>query len=179
CQRGRDDERHRQCDADARRGKLRIVDGGRAPRGRRGDRDTGDDPQAVSRDHAHVGHAGCALAGRQLAFVRKWARRFLAQHAGVFSVHIGRSLPYDTMLMRRASIPCATRYVMAALALRSPSARLYSLVPRSSQWPSISRSWVGLAFRWLAWGSSVLAPSRRTMALSKSKKMSFTAGFAT
>ena len=38
--------------------------------------------------------------------------------------------------MRPAETPRLTRYSFTALARRAPSARLYSRVPRSSQWPS-------------------------------------------
>jgi hypothetical protein len=34
-------------------------------------------------------------------------------------------------------MPCPTKYSFTALARRAPKARLYSRVPRSSQWPSI------------------------------------------
>ena len=43
----------------------------------------------------------------------------------------------------------------AAEARRSPRARLYSRVPRSSQWPSMVMVSAGLAFRKPAWRSSV------------------------
>src|ERR1700682_6464879 len=58
---------------------------------------------------------------------------------------------------------------MAALARRSPSARLYSLVPRSSQCPSISVSWSGLALSQAALASSVLASPGRIADESKAK----------
>ena len=46
--------------------------------------------------------------------------------------------------MRSTPTPWATRKSIADRARCSPSARLYSLVPRSSQWPSISTSSSGL-----------------------------------
>src|SRR6266850_6660962 len=58
---------------------------------------------------------------------------------------------------------------MAALARRSPRARLYSLVPRSSQCPSISVSWPGLAFSQATLASSVLASAGRIADESKAK----------
>src|SRR6266542_3077258 len=67
---------------------------------------------------------------------------------------------------------------MAALARRSPSARLYSIVPRSSQWPSIRRSWSGFALSQTALWSRILASPGRMTALSKSKCTSASAAFA-
>src|SRR6266851_158130 len=58
---------------------------------------------------------------------------------------------------------------MAALARRSPRARLYSLVPRSSQCPSISASWSGWALSHAALASSVLASPERIADESKAK----------
>src|SRR6267143_3625127 len=62
---------------------------------------------------------------------------------------------------------------MVALARRSPSERLYSLVPRSSQWPSMSTSMVALLFSHAALASSALASAGRISYLSKSKLTSF------
>src|SRR5262245_27210626 len=67
---------------------------------------------------------------------------------------------------------------MADLDRRSPSARLYSEVPRSSQWPSMSTSWLGLALRWAALASSTLASAGRMSALSKAKKICLSASLA-
>src|ERR1051325_8007340 len=50
---------------------------------------------------------------------------------------IGRSLPLDIVSMRPASMPWLTRYALAEMARRLPSARLYSSEPRSSQFPAI------------------------------------------
>src|SRR5712692_3333304 len=36
-------------------------------------------------------------------------RRFFARHPSLFSVHIGRSAPYEAMLMRSGSTPLVTR----------------------------------------------------------------------
>src|SRR5678816_770035 len=58
---------------------------------------------------------------------------------------------------------------MVALARRSPRARLYSLVPRSSQCPSISTRLLALDLSHDALASSVLASSARMSYLSKSK----------
>src|SRR5207247_4870201 len=60
-----------------------------------------------------------------------------------------------------------------ALARRSPSARLYSLVPRSSQWPSMSTSIVLLLFSHAALASSIFVSLGRMSYLSKSKWTSF------
>src|SRR5262249_26920173 len=67
---------------------------------------------------------------------------------------------------------------MAAFARRSPSARLYSGVPRSSQWPSMSRRARGLDLSQLALASSVFVSAGRTSYLSKSKLMSLSAEFS-
>src|SRR5512137_390139 len=61
---------------------------------------------------------------------------------------------------------------MVAFARRSPRARLYSLVPRSSQCPSI-RTRLSFDFSQAALVSSVLASFGRTSYLSKSKNTSF------
>src|SRR5262245_50403541 len=67
---------------------------------------------------------------------------------------------------------------MAAFARRSPSARLYSGVPRSSQWPSISKRARGLDLSQLALASRVFASAGRISYLSKSKLMSLSAEFS-
>src|SRR5262245_31268143 len=63
---------------------------------------------------------------------------------------------------------------MAALARRSPRARLYSTVPRSSQCPSISTSWPAFALSQLAFSSRTFEASGLMLYRSKSKKMSLT-----
>src|ERR1700687_1997069 len=60
---------------------------------------------------------------------------------------------------------------MAAFARRSPRARLYSLVPRSSQWPSL-RTRLALDFSKAALGASIFASVGRMSYLSKSKNTS-------
>src|SRR5258705_2167986 len=60
---------------------------------------------------------------------------------------------------------------MAAFARRSPRARLYSLVPRSSQWPS-TRTRLSFDFSQAALVSSVFASVGRMSYLSKSKNTS-------
>src|ERR1700730_5728905 len=60
---------------------------------------------------------------------------------------------------------------MAAFARRSPRARLYSLVPRSSQWPSI-RTRLSFDFSQAALVSSIFASGGRMSYLSKSKNTS-------
>src|SRR5689334_4391094 len=61
---------------------------------------------------------------------------------------------------------------MVAFARRSPRARLYSLVPRSSQWPSI-RTRLSFDFSHAALVSRVFASLWRMSYLSKSKNTSF------
>src|SRR5580765_3276172 len=67
---------------------------------------------------------------------------------------------------------------MADFARRSPSARLYSEVPRSSQCPSISTSWLGLALRYAAVASSTAASAGRMSDLSKAKWIGLSASLA-
>src|SRR5215510_7006824 len=62
---------------------------------------------------------------------------------------------------------------MVAFARRSPRARLYSLVPRSSQCPSTRTSMLSCDFSQAALASSIFASVGRMSYLSKSKKMSF------
>src|SRR5438132_10109171 len=66
-------------------------------------------------------------------------------------------------------MPTDTRYVRAATARRSPKARLYSAVPRSSQCPSIVTVQLGYFFRTAASASSAAWPAALTSALSSSK----------
>src|SRR5688572_5868513 len=66
-------------------------------------------------------------------------------------------------------MPSDTRYVRAATARRSPRARLYSAVPRSSQCPSIVIAHVGYFFRTAAFACSISRPASLTSALSKAK----------
>jgi len=51
--------------------------------------------------------------------------------------------------MRLAAIPWSSRYALAAIARRLPSARLYSSDPRSSQLPADAdpEFWIGLQNR--------------------------------
>src|SRR5258705_6722716 len=67
---------------------------------------------------------------------------------------------------------------MVAFARRSPRARLYSLVPRLSQCPSISTRFSAFDFSQDALASSVFASSGRMSYLSNSKKTSFKASMA-
>src|SRR5712692_1919283 len=73
---------------------------------------------------------------------------------------------------RSAGMPRLTRYSFAACARLAPSARLYSLVPRSSQWPSISTRADGLAFSQSALVFNVARASGRKSKLSNAKKTS-------
>src|SRR5438128_10811756 len=66
-------------------------------------------------------------------------------------------------------MPTDTRYVRAATARRSPKARLYSAVPRSSQCPSIVKVQLEYFFRTAASASSTAWPAALTSALSNSK----------
>src|SRR5262245_14556130 len=67
---------------------------------------------------------------------------------------------------------------MVAFARRSPRARLYSLVPRSSVWPSISTRFSAFDLSHEALASSVFESSGRMSYLSKSKWMSLRASTA-
>src|SRR5262249_19939944 len=67
---------------------------------------------------------------------------------------------------------------MVAFARRSPRARLYSLVPRSSQCPSTRTSMFSCDFNQAALASSTFAAVGRMWFLSKSKKTSFKAARA-
>src|SRR5207253_8847279 len=58
-------------------------------------------------------------------------------------------------------------------------ARLYSVVPRSSQWPSMSTRWFGFDFSQPALVSSIFASPGRMSYLSKSKWMSFSSAIDT
>src|SRR5262249_47620152 len=68
-------------------------------------------------------------------------------------------------------MPSATRYARAAAARRSPRARLYSAVPRSSQWPStvtaqlayfLSKPAFSSRTLWLVGPRSLLSSSKNT-----------------
>src|SRR5216684_6516422 len=95
----------------------------------------------------------------QLAFT-KWPRRFCCQQASLCSLQKGFSLPKLTVLMRSAEMPRETRYCLTAPARRSPRARLYSVEPRSSQWPSTVTRMPGL----LRKNSAVLVSASRASA---------------
>src|SRR6267154_4049879 len=99
----------------------------------------------------------------------KWPRRFCCQQASVLWVQKGFSLPKLTVLMRSAEIPRETRYCLTAPARRSPRARLYSVEPRSSQWPSMVTRTPGLLRRNSAVLVSASRASARMSALLKSK----------
>ena len=79
-------------------------------------------------------------------FVRTWLRRFSDQHPSVRCVHVGRSSPQLMIVIRLPAMPRDARYARVASARRSPSARLYSFVPRSSQCPSIRMRALGFSF---------------------------------
>src|SRR3989454_8835031 len=67
---------------------------------------------------------------------------------------------------------------MVAFARRSPRARLYSLVPRSSQCPSTRTSMFSCDFNQAALASSIFASVGRMSYLSNSKKTSFKSAMA-
>src|SRR5216684_193210 len=104
----------------------------------------------------------------QLAFT-KWPRRFCCQQASLCSMQKGFSLPKLTVPRRSAEMPRDTRYCLTALARRSPRPRLYSVEPRSSQWPSMVALIDGYFFRKSAVAESEARASGRMSALSKSK----------
>src|SRR5688572_11310758 len=70
-------------------------------------------------------------------------------------------------------MPSDTRYVLTATARRSPSARLYSAVPRSSQCPSISTIHVGNFFNSSAFPATIARPWSSSSALSRPKNAGF------
>src|SRR5215813_11678130 len=63
------------------------------------------------------------------------------------------------MVIRLASMPRSARFAIADFARRSPRARLYSAVPRSSQCPSISTRFPELDFSQAALASRIFASS--------------------
>src|SRR5437773_7940548 len=67
-------------------------------------------------------------------------------------------------------MPSATRYVLTATARSSPSARLYSAVPRSSQCPSIVTTHVGYFFMMSALPETITRPASSSSELSSPKK---------
>src|SRR6266403_371778 len=101
----------------------------------------------------------------QLAFT-KWPRRFCCQQASLCSMQKGFSLPKLTVPRRSAEMPRDTRYCLTALARRSPRPRLYSVEPRSSQWPSIVALIDGYFFKKSAVVESEARASGRMSALS-------------
>jgi hypothetical protein len=68
--------------------------------------------------------------------------------------------------MRSPSMPWLTRYCLADVARRFPSARLYSSDPRSSQWPAMRMRKLRFACRIPTFWSRVSASSGRMFALS-------------
>src|SRR5438552_16993642 len=66
-------------------------------------------------------------------------------------------------------MPSDTRYVRAATARRSPNARLYSAVPRSSQWPSMVTVQLGYRFRTVAFSVNAVCAGVSSSALSRAK----------
>src|SRR5438093_7123665 len=77
------------------------------------------------------------------------------------------------MRSRSAEIPRDTRYARAVTARRSPNARLYSAVPRSSQCPSMVTAQVGYFFSTAAFSSSVFCAAPESWLLSNSNITGF------
>src|SRR5215472_17374700 len=78
------------------------------------------------------------------------------------------------VVIRSALTPRLERKSLADVARLSPSARLYSSLPRSSQWPMIVNLMSGLVLRKSAFVVRTCDASGRIFDLSKSKKASFT-----
>src|SRR5467141_4202554 len=96
----------------------------------------------------------------------KWPRRFCCQQDSLDSMQKGFSLPKLTVLRFPAGMPRLTRYCLTALARRSPRARLYSVEPRSSQWPSMVALIDGWPFKKSAVWEREARASGRVSALS-------------
>src|SRR5205823_14745485 len=109
------------------------------------------------------------LISSQRGFTENTTRRFCDRQASVGSGQSWISFPKLTVEVRSAATPRETRYSRAAPARRSPRARLYSAVPRSSQYPSIRTSMWGFALSHSALASRIVASSGRIADLSKSK----------
>src|SRR5688572_3952107 len=65
------------------------------------------------------------------------ARRFSAHASSSEPLDLGSFSPLLTISILPSDTPSRAKYFRTSRARRSPSARLYSSVPRSSQWPSI------------------------------------------
>src|SRR4029079_14263047 len=76
-----------------------------------------------------------AILGGAVSLMTETARRFCAQHASVESAQTGFSFPKEMVVSLEALTPATVRYCLTASARRAPNARLYSRVPRSSQFP--------------------------------------------
>src|SRR5215467_14595470 len=81
------------------------------------------------------------------------------------------------MRNRSTGMPSETRYARAADARRSPKARLYSAVPRSSQCPSIVTAQLLYRFSTPALSSRTFLPSGVISLLSSSKNTGFRGEF--
>src|SRR5581483_2245458 len=112
------------------------------------------------------------LAAHYFAVITKWPRRFCCQHDSFSSLQNGCSFPLLIVVIRVDGTPRLERYSFTALARREPSARLYSALPRESQWPSTEMVVLVHFFSQSAsFWSGAFASSRRS-ALSRSKKTS-------
>src|ERR1700731_968879 len=110
---------------------------------------------------------GKSLPGLAALLVNtKWPRRFCCQQDSLLSLQKGFSLPKLTVLRRSAETPRETRYCFTAVARRSPRARLYSVEPRSSQWPSMVALIDGCPFKKSAVWEREARASGRMSALS-------------
>src|SRR5262249_22569598 len=104
-----------------------------------------------------------------LAVMMKWPRRFCDQQLSASSVHTRCSFPLLTVVTRLAATPRLTRYSLTAVARREPSPRLYSALPRESQWPSTVTCVVVQRFIQSASRCRIERPASRISALSSSK----------
>src|SRR5688572_28810766 len=75
--------------------------------------------------------------------------------------------------MRSGGTPSDTRNVLTAMARRSPRARLYSGVPRSSQCPSMVTTQLEYFFSTSAFSAAVARPASSSSALSTPKNTGF------
>src|SRR6267142_4470249 len=104
----------------------------------------------------------------------KWPRRFCCQHCSLDSLQNGFSFPALEVPMLFVGTPPRTSASFTAAARLSPSARLYSVEPRSSQWPSTLKRTLGCCFRKPALAAICCCASGRRSKLSYSKNTSLT-----
>src|SRR5438067_11622527 len=112
-----------------------------------------------------------------LPVITKCPRRFCCQQDSFCSLQNGCSLPLLTTVTRLATMPRLCRYSLTALARRDPRLRLYSELPRESQWPSTVTCVPVQRFIQSASFCSALRASSRRSDLSRSKNTS-SSGFS-